>query len=79
MVAVFDIREYVGVFQMFPQVFRYTDVVDAPAFVIETYTGETLAPPGIAVWLGMIFPESIHPAMREECIHPFSFIRQKAR
>ena len=52
MVAVFDIREYVGAFQVFPQGFRYTDVVDAPAFVIETYTGETLAPPGIAVGSG---------------------------
>lgn len=62
MITVLDIWKNLCVNNMKSETLGNVDVINAPAFVVESYTRESLAPPGIPVWFWMNFPEAIHPS-----------------
>ena len=62
MVAVLYIREDIGILQLLFKRFGNSDVINAPAFIIQSYRRETLAPPAVPVRLRVKLPERIDPA-----------------
>ena len=78
MIAVFYIGEDLSIFKSVPERFGSCDVINPPAFVIETDGGETLAPPALAVWFRVEDAEGVDPAAGQKGIHPGSFFREEA-
>jgi hypothetical protein len=62
MIAVFYIGENLSINDVCTKVFSNVDIINAPAFVVEPYTRESLAPPGISVGFWMNFSEAIDPS-----------------
>ena len=78
MIAVLYIGENIGIFQLRPERLCYRNIINAPAFIIQSHTRETLAPPAVPVRFFVKLPESINPAIAQELRHPFPFFRKKA-
>ncbi len=78
MVTVFDIRENLGINNAGSEAFCDIDVINAPALVVEPYTGKSLAPPGISVGFRMNFPETVYPACCKKIVHPGPLFRKES-
>ncbi len=63
------VREIVG----------HINVIDAPSLVVQSHGRKALAPPAVAVRLGMQAAEAVGPSARKERIHPGALRRQESR
>ena len=78
MVTMFYIGEDLCIFQPAPHVYCGCNIINSPAFVVQSYCRESLAPPAVTVRFGVKVPENIYPAACQELIHPCSFLGQEA-
>ena len=78
MIAVFYIRINVSMQDSARQVIGHINVIDSPAFIVQSHGRETLAPPTVPVRFRMFYPEAVCPSTVQKFIHPGSFSRQKS-
>src|ERR1700712_5110414 len=61
-IAVFYVGINVSFQDSIRKVIGYIDVIDSPAFIIQSHRRESLAPPAVPVWFRMFCPKAVCPS-----------------
>src|ERR1700730_11580512 len=73
MIALFYIRINVSVQDPASDIVCYINIIDSPAFIIQSHGRETLAPPTVPVRFRMFYAKAVCPPAVQKFIHPGSF------
>src|SRR6476660_1199054 len=78
MITMHDVWIDLCVQDIFLQRLSDIDVINSPSFIICPHSRKTLAPPAIAMWLGVMNAKRIDPSLGKKFVHPYSLVREKA-